>query len=485
MTKVLTVYEFLRFTEGDRFDPDNWVLAAVRGIDTKTTHVIKLTALDLIDAVKHLPETQRAQVLSGIRSGGSWFYDISITDFQKKIRARCGVRHAKTVDAADLEKVLPVLVEARPFLMFPESFTPRDITDLVTACRKASGPEDYWLFAQRVTECFHPDMNYSDIEKAIRGLLDLYGAAGGVPTLESLPIGPVTSKSIIKAARAAQGLLWEKRPTQLEKDMAAEDAALTEAEHAAGIHTPPLAPEPSPEPTRDYWSTAVALWTLLDEIDTLGDSVKPTDLESYRTVYVKAMNLAEERHKLLKSDGYTLRPPDEPVLRGTHLQPMHFESELLRALKEPTLADALSLVATFENERAVAQAMRQRRDSNTGALWDTTFKHIFTRVLDGWQQEHDLFPAKTALAADTAEALRIARLDLEELRKPVPMLLYCPMCHTKHIDEGEFATRSHHSHACQGFVEVEGKKRRCGHVWRPAIVTTVGVEALPGFINDP
>ncbi len=58
---------------------------------------------------------------------------------------------------------------------------------------------------------------------------------------------------------------------------------------------------------------------------------------------------------------------------------------------------------------------------------------------------------------------------------PVPMLLTCPMCRERHIDEGAFATKSHHTHACQN----------CGHVWRPAIVPTVGVRFLPGYKNAP
>ena len=54
---------------------------------------------------------------------------------------------------------------------------------------------------------------------------------------------------------------------------------------------------------------------------------------------------------------------------------------------------------------------------------------------------------------------------------PVPMLLWCPECKARHVDVGEFATKVHHTHACQS----------CGHVWRPAIVPTVGVQFLPGF----
>lgn len=58
---------------------------------------------------------------------------------------------------------------------------------------------------------------------------------------------------------------------------------------------------------------------------------------------------------------------------------------------------------------------------------------------------------------------------------PIPMLLFCPMCNTRHVDEGEFATKVHHTHACQN--------AKCGMVWRPAIEPTVGVWFLPGFNN--
>lgn len=57
----------------------------------------------------------------------------------------------------------------------------------------------------------------------------------------------------------------------------------------------------------------------------------------------------------------------------------------------------------------------------------------------------------------------------------IPMLLHCPLCNKRHIDEGEFATKPHHTHSCQ----------HCGHTWRPAIVATVGVQFLPGFKNEP
>lgn len=55
--------------------------------------------------------------------------------------------------------------------------------------------------------------------------------------------------------------------------------------------------------------------------------------------------------------------------------------------------------------------------------------------------------------------------------EPIPMRILCPRCHKLHIDVGEFATKPHHTHACQF----------CGEVWRPAIIPTVGVQFLPGF----
>jgi rubredoxin len=61
-----------------------------------------------------------------------------------------------------------------------------------------------------------------------------------------------------------------------------------------------------------------------------------------------------------------------------------------------------------------------------------------------------------------------------ENSQPVPMILTCPSCNTRHIDRGKFETNVHHTHACQN----------CGMVWRPAIGTTVGVQFLPGYKDE-
>jgi hypothetical protein len=40
--------------------------------------------------------------------------------------------------------------------------------------------------------------------------------------------------------------------------------------------------------------------------------------------------------------------------------------------------------------------------------------------------------------------------------------MFCPDCHKQHIDEGEWATRLHHTHRCVDDAAGTG----CGHEWR-------------------
>jgi hypothetical protein len=54
-----------------------------------------------------------------------------------------------------------------------------------------------------------------------------------------------------------------------------------------------------------------------------------------------------------------------------------------------------------------------------------------------------------------------------------PMIMNCPDCSARHIDEGDFERKPHHTHACQ----------ECGRVWRPAKFNTHGVRFLPGYKN--
>jgi hypothetical protein len=86
------------------------------------------------------------------------------------------------------------------------------------------------------------------------------------------------------------------------------------------------------------------------------------------------------------------------------------------------------------------------------------------------------------LALGEMDELRITNVKLQDERDalrnvaaaPIPMRLPCPACGTLHLDDGNFASKPHHTHACQ----------TCGEVWRPAIVDTIGVRFLPGFKNS-
>lgn len=65
-------------------------------------------------------------------------------------------------------------------------------------------------------------------------------------------------------------------------------------------------------------------------------------------------------------------------------------------------------------------------------------------------------------------AIAIRKLIEDPSIGAISMLLTCPDCSTQHIDEGEWTTRLHRTHQCQG----------CLKEWRPANVPTVGVKSL-------
>ena len=57
------------------------------------------------------------------------------------------------------------------------------------------------------------------------------------------------------------------------------------------------------------------------------------------------------------------------------------------------------------------------------------------------------------------------------MEEPVRKTMYCPKCETMHLDEGEWETRPHKTHQCQG----------CGHEWRPFPFATVGVDDFGNY----
>lgn len=82
---------------------------------------------------------------------------------------------------------------------------------------------------------------------------------------------------------------------------------------------------------------------------------------------------------------------------------------------------------------------------------------------------------------DPKEVRILAQYTLERLMNdkhegaPIQMLLWCPLCHARHIDDGAFKTKPHRDHSCQA----------CGLTWRPAKVPTVGVQFLEGYKDAP
>lgn len=54
-----------------------------------------------------------------------------------------------------------------------------------------------------------------------------------------------------------------------------------------------------------------------------------------------------------------------------------------------------------------------------------------------------------------------------------PVVLFCPSCELQHIDRGEWATRPHRQHLCEG----------CRNLWTPSAHPTVGVETINEVAN--
>ena len=53
-------------------------------------------------------------------------------------------------------------------------------------------------------------------------------------------------------------------------------------------------------------TTAGRLYCMLDDIDSLGDAIKPSDLEGYKKFFECAIDFANKRHLILDTDGYII-----------------------------------------------------------------------------------------------------------------------------------------------------------------------------------
>jgi len=122
------------------------------------------------------------------------------------------------------------------------------------------------------------------------------------------------------------------------------------------------------------------------------------------------------------------------------------------------------------------------------------------RVLDGYLADVKRLknagydPDNFKHQASLAKAQEIIdRLDLPPLNgEPVPMVLFCPKCGVQHIDEPELPyigdriieTGDEEAAACIREATWNNPPHRshlclsCGHIWRPADIATVGVQAV-------
>ena len=74
---------------------------------------------------------------------------------------------------------------------------------------------------------------------------------------------------------------------------------------------------------------------------------------------------------------------------------------------------------------------------------------LWRLVTDGGYAGSDRAYSDLRAIAARPNSYDISRYLAQALR-PVPMILVCPSCSERHIDRGEFADKSHHTHACQG-----------------------------------
>ena len=56
---------------------------------------------------------------------------------------------------------------------------------------------------------------------------------------------------------------------------------------------------------------AEKLWDMLDDIDTLGDRLRPSFKENYKEYFNKVQEILRKRHEILMSDGQKLYTPEE------------------------------------------------------------------------------------------------------------------------------------------------------------------------------
>lgn len=201
---------------------------------------------------------------------------------------------------------------------------------------------------------------------------------------------------------------------------------------------------------------------------------KPTD-----TVGVSPTEMADEI-----ANAYNARRADELKALREQLTETSAAFALLKLLRDGGHIVSSAAVSSEVIAAARGETMMMVDNDGFGYVYRPTPAQFTTVVVpqisNAAMDRRQGFVPRCGPSAPLAIQTGDGRLNLGTPTEPaktpkksgtVPMLLWCPSCGARHIDAGEFATKAHHTHACQ----------KCGMVWRPAIVDTVGVEFLPGF----
>lgn len=148
--------------------------------------------------------------------------------------------------------------------------------------------------------------------------------------------------------------------------------------------------------------------------------------------------------------------------------------------KGPVIAEMLRDYAVLLQERestkaAVTDEMIERAARAMCRKFDLPSSLDEMATCDKWRR----------FADEARCCLEVVASMLASAKQPIPMILHCPSCHTQHIDAPETTMQRYHaadigepltiwnnpphrSHLCH----------KCGTIWRPADVPTVGVEKI-------
>jgi hypothetical protein len=314
-------------------------------------------------------------------------------------------------------------------------------------------------------------------------------------------------------------------PAALMRELADAERALSEAREKAAQEMPKLKYK---DITDDEHAAVFRIRRATVDLPADERRGSPTDLitnlssaivaELRRARAVEATELRAQladAHMMADHRGYELEAAESKLadLRSDHASGLQ---ELAGELGDQTTPDAelpalaakmframkaAARRAETENEELHAEVATKQREADDYRAKEAAALDI-ARAADkeihalnaGLDEIRDLLGAdcsRFAVAPLAARLLReraaeITRLHAELTRSrvtpsvalpdaPIPLRLPCPRCHELHLDHGELAAKPHHTHACQA----------CGEVWRPAIVSTVGVRFLPGFKDEP